>query len=60
MQAHFALGRLAKRYGVTKREMIERLVIAEDDRICAAAQTPQTGAMRNNANLRVTLRNYAI
>lgn len=30
---HYALRRLAKRYGVTQREMIERLVIAEDDRI---------------------------
>ena len=33
MQAHFALGRLARRYGGMKREMIERLVIAEDNRI---------------------------
>ncbi len=33
MQAYFALGRLARRYGVTRREMIERLVVAEDDRI---------------------------
>lgn len=28
-----ALGRLARRYCVTKQEMIERLVIAEDDRV---------------------------
>jgi hypothetical protein len=28
-----ALERLAKRYGVTKRAMIERLVIAENERI---------------------------
>ena len=28
--SHMALSRLANRYGVTKREMIERLVIAAD------------------------------
>jgi hypothetical protein len=33
--ADFALERLAKRYGVTKREMVERLAIGEDDRISA-------------------------
>lgn len=31
--ADLALERLAKRYGVTKRAMIERLVLAEDERI---------------------------
>jgi hypothetical protein len=31
--AALALDRLAARYGVTKREMIERLVIAEDERV---------------------------
>ena len=30
---HYALRRLAHRYGVTQREMIERLVIAEENRI---------------------------
>ena len=34
-KAFFALRRLAKRYGVTKREMLERLIIAEDGRIQA-------------------------
>ena len=29
--AHFALARLAGCYGVTKREMIERLVLAADE-----------------------------
>lgn len=31
-KADFALERLAKRYAVTKRAMLERLIIAEDDR----------------------------
>jgi hypothetical protein len=30
--AHLAIQRLARRYGVTQREIIERLAIAEDDR----------------------------
>lgn len=30
--AHFALDRLAASYGVTKREMIEKLVIAADEK----------------------------
>ncbi|NHZ93904.1 hypothetical protein F2P45_33645 [Massilia sp. CCM 8733] len=34
-RAYYALGRLARRYGVTRRKMIERLVCAEDDRILA-------------------------
>lgn len=34
-RAYYALGRLANRYGVTKRAMIERLVRAEDERILA-------------------------
>ena len=32
-EADLAIERLARRYCVTKREIIERLVIAEDDRI---------------------------
>jgi hypothetical protein len=32
-EAALALGRLAGRYGITKREMLERLVLAEDKRI---------------------------
>lgn len=35
---YYALGRLANRYGVTRREMIERLVRAEDDRILATLE----------------------
>ena len=31
--AFLALGRLAKRYGVTRREMIERLVLESDQEI---------------------------
>jgi hypothetical protein len=30
--AHFALDRLAASYGVTKREMIEKLVVEEDQK----------------------------
>jgi len=33
---HLAIERLARRYAVTKREIIERLVAAEDDRITSA------------------------
>jgi len=36
--AHFALKRLARRYGVTKLEMIERLALAEDERILAGIE----------------------
>ena len=32
-QAALALRRLANRYGITKREMLERLLIAEQDRV---------------------------
>lgn len=32
---YLALERLARRSGITKREMLERLVLAEDDRITA-------------------------
>jgi hypothetical protein len=35
-RADSALERLARRYCVTKREIIERLVIAEDDRVLAS------------------------
>jgi hypothetical protein len=34
--AHLALARLAKRYGVTQREVLERFIYAEDDRILAS------------------------
>ena len=33
--AHLALGRLARRYGVTQREVLERFICSEDDRILA-------------------------
>ena len=32
---YLALERLARHYGITKREMLERVVVAEDDRITA-------------------------
>ncbi|MCE3607014.1 hypothetical protein LXA47_25920 [Massilia sp. P8910] len=43
---HLALARLAHRYGVTQREMLERLVLAEDDRILAGIKmdTPEWDA----------------
>ena len=31
-RAHLAIERVARRYGVTQREIIERLAIAEDER----------------------------
>ncbi len=43
---HLALERLAKRYGVTQREMLERLIRAEDDGVVAAINmdTPEWDA----------------
>ena len=38
--AHLALSRLAKRYCVTKREMIERLLIEEDHRVLKTIEMP--------------------
>lgn len=32
-RAALALDRLAKRYGVTKREMLERLIISEEEKL---------------------------
>ena len=32
-RAYLAMERLANRYGVTKRELIERLVIAEEEKV---------------------------
>lgn len=37
--AHLALERLARRYGVTQREMLERLIRAEDDGVLAGMRT---------------------
>lgn len=36
---HLALERLAKRYGVTQREVLERLICAEDDGVLAGLKT---------------------
>ena len=41
--AALALDRLARHYGVTKREMIERLVCADDNRIVASLELESTG-----------------
>ena len=48
-QADLALERLAHRYGVTKREMIERLVISADREIVKELQldTPEWDAYFN-------------
>lgn len=52
--AGFALARLAHRYGVTQRAMVERLLIAEDDRILAdiASDSAAWEAYLNRATLR--------
>jgi hypothetical protein len=48
-QTHSALERLAVRYGVTKREMLERLIIAEDERIQSEIEwdSPEWGVYFN-------------
>jgi xanthine/CO dehydrogenase XdhC/CoxF family maturation factor len=42
-EASLALARLAKRYGVTQRQILERFITAEDDRILATLEpgTPE-------------------
>ena len=49
-----ALARLARRYAVTKRSMIERLVLAEEERILAAIEfdSPQWCAYFDDKPLR--------
>ena len=49
-----ALARLARRYAVTKRSMIERLVLAEDELILAAIEpdSPQWRAYFDDKPLR--------
>ena len=44
--AHMALERIARRYGVTQREVLERFIRAEDDRILAGIEhgTPEWDA----------------
>lgn len=44
--AHLALTRIAHRYGVTQREMLERFILAEDERILANIEmdTPEWDA----------------
>lgn len=44
--AHLALERLARRYGVTQREVLERLIRAEDDGVLAgiSTETPEWDA----------------
>ncbi|RSZ55159.1 hypothetical protein EJB06_30840 [Massilia atriviolacea] len=41
--AHLALKRIAKRYGLTQRGMLEQLVLAEDEKIVAGLdiETPE-------------------
>ncbi len=44
--AHLALERLARRYGVTQRELLERLIRAEDEGVLAgiSMDTPEWDA----------------
>ncbi len=35
---HLALGRIAQRYGITQREVLENLLRAEDDKILATIE----------------------
>lgn len=51
-----ALDRLARRYAVTRRAMIERLVRAEDDRVLATID-PDSPDWREYFNDRLLLRN---
>jgi hypothetical protein len=52
--ASLALGRLARRYAVTQQALIERLVIAEDERILAGIEldSAQWHAYFDNPSLR--------
>jgi hypothetical protein len=45
-ETYLALRRLSKRYGVTQREVVERLVCAEDDLVLASLNidTPEWNA----------------
>jgi xanthine/CO dehydrogenase XdhC/CoxF family maturation factor len=44
--AAFAMARLASRYGVTRRELVENMLLAEDERVLAtmAIDTPEWDA----------------
>jgi hypothetical protein len=52
-RAYLALARLARRYAVTQRALIERLVIAEDERILAGIEldSPQWHAYFTDTSL---------
>ena len=56
--AHCALERLARRYGVTLRDMLERLILAEDERIVAGLEldTPEWDAYFGQGPLRSNVR----
>lgn len=41
-EAALALGRLASRYGVTQRELVENMLLAEDERILATMKIDTT------------------
>ena len=53
-RASLALARLARRYAVTQRALVERLVIAEDERILAGMEldSPQWRAYFADTSLR--------
>ena len=44
--AHLALMRIVRRYGVTQRAMLERFILAEDERVLAGIEldTPEWNA----------------
>lgn len=58
--AAYALSRLACRYGVTNREMLERLIIEADKKVCDASDPDSTewdeyfraGMLRSNKRIR--------
>lgn len=41
-EAALALGRLSSRYGVTQRELVEKMLLAEDERILATMKIDTT------------------
>lgn len=41
-EAALALGRLSSRYGVTQRELVENMLLAEDERILATMKIDTT------------------
>lgn len=53
-KAYFAIGRLARHHGLTKKELIERMVSADDERIIAGLELDTAGWDQYFGKLRVT------